>query len=167
MIRDARRKWLLTILAVLILSSCSKNSVENENSGHVATPTVDFNYISARDGRLRTLHDIKYEVAVTDDFELTESNSRVEAFNGTPYNISLAAFIANDRVLMIHAETVADSSGASDYSNLPQAEWPNDRFRSSGHVCIELPADEVDGEHDLEWLRDNGFEPAGTLLFAQ
>ena len=30
-----------------------------------------------------------------------------------------------------------------------------------------MPAAEIEGEHDLEWLRDKGFEPSGTLAYAQ
>ena len=25
----------------------------------------------------------------------------------------------------------------------------------------------MEGEHDLEWLRENGFEPAGSIVFVQ
>jgi hypothetical protein len=46
----------------------------------------------------------------------------VDIMNNKRSQKSLAAFIGNDSALMIHAETVADLSGASDYSNLLQAE---------------------------------------------
>ena len=40
-------------------------------------------------------------------------------------------------------------------------------FQSDGVICIEVPATEIEGEHDLEWLRDKGFEPSGTLAYAE
>ena len=163
----ANEKLLLIFALAIFLGACSEKTDDLDYADRVEAPTVDFNYISAGDGRIRTLHDIKYEVEVNGGFDVTKSKNRVDQFNGTPYKISLAAFIADDTALMIHAETVADLSGASDYSNLPQAEWPNETFRSSGHACLELPAEEVEGEHDLQWLRNNGFEPTGTILFGQ
>jgi hypothetical protein len=30
-----------------------------------------------------------------------------------------------------------------------------------------VPVAEIEGEHDLEWLRERGFEPSGTLAYAQ
>ena len=167
MTSDTKGKSLLIFAIALFLGACSENTHDTDFADPVAGSTVDFDYISVRDGRIRTLHEIMYEVEVSGDFAITKSTSRVDQFNGTPYKISLAAFIGNDSALMIHAEKVADLSGASDYSNLPQAEWPDETFRSSGHVCLEIPTAEVEGEHDLQWLQNNGFEPAGTILFAQ
>ena len=128
-------KLLLIFALAIFLGACSEKTDDLDYADRVEAPTVDFNYISAGDGRIRTLHNIKYEVEVNGGFDVTKSKNRVDQFNGTPYKISLAAFIADDTALMIHAETVADLSGASDYSNLPQAEWPNETFRSSGHAC--------------------------------
>ncbi|MGI9200409.1 MAG: hypothetical protein ACR2QL_05080 [Woeseiaceae bacterium] len=142
-------------------SSTSKTAQTEELSA------VDFSYISVSENRIQTLHDIQIEVSAGDNFRATEPKNRVDEFDGTPYNISLAALINDSSALMIHAETVADLSGASDYSNLAQADWPDDTFRSSGPVCMDVPAEAIEGEHDLEWLRDNGFEPIGTMVFAQ
>jgi hypothetical protein len=160
-------RMLCVATASVFLLACSDSSTTAENTVVDATPSVDFNYISVSDNRIQTLHDIQIEVSATDGFRATEPKNRVDEFNGTPYNISLAALIDDNSALMIHAETVADLSGASDYSNLPQANWPDESFRSGGPQCMEIPAEAIEGEHDLEWLRDNGFEPSGTLVFAQ
>ena len=160
-------KSLQIFSATIFLCSCSDKTDGTDYADQFMTPAVDFNYISVNDGRIRTSHEIRYEVEVTGGFDVTEPKNRVDQFNGTPYKISLAAFIGNNSALMIHAETVADLSGASDYSNLPQVNWPDKTFRSSGHVCLEIPADEVEGEHDMQWLRNNGFEPTGTIVFVQ
>ena len=68
---------------------------------------------------------------------------------------------------MIHAERVVNQSGASNYEDKALRDWPDGAFRSDGATCIEVPATEIEGEHDLEWLRDKGFEPSGTLAYAQ
>ncbi len=167
MISNANAKLLQILAVALFLSACSDKADDTDYADHVVAPAVDFNYISVSNGRIRTLHEIGYEVDLTDGFHVTKPKNRVDQFDGTPYKISLAAFIGKNSAVMIHAETVADLSGASDYSDLPQAEWPDRTFRSSGHACLEIPADEVEGEHDLLWLQSHGFEPTGTLLFGQ
>ncbi len=137
------------------------------DADEVAAPALDFNYISVSDDRIRSHHALKYEVSIAGDFRITRPKNRIDYFNNTPYRISLAAFITDDSALMIHAEEVADSSGASDYSHLEVTEWPNETFRSSGPNCLQIPAEEVEEEHDLSWLRQNGFEPSGSILYAQ
>lgn len=165
-----KTKFLGVFVGALFLCSCSGETGETTSTGltnPVEPPRVDFNYISVSDGRIQILHDLKYAIAAADGLEAVEPKNRVDNFDGTPYKISLAALISDDSALMIHAETVADLSGASDYSNLPLADWPNEDFRSGGHVCLEVPEEAMEGEHDLLWLRDNGFDPVGTLLFGQ
>jgi hypothetical protein len=160
-------KVFLIAATSAFLLACSDTSTETESSNVNPAPSVDFSYISVNDNRIQTLHDIQIEVSASDRFSATEPKNRVDEFHGAPFNISLAALISDDSALMIHAETVADLSGASDYSNLPQADWPNESFRSDSPVCMEIPVEATEGEHDLEWLRDNGFEPTGAIVFAQ
>lgn len=162
--------FLWAELAVGVFTNLFTDPDSPTDSGNSQTeeaPSVDFNYISVTDNRIQTLHDIQIEVSATEGFRATKPKNRVDEFDGTPYNISLAALIGEDSVLMIHAETVADFSGASDYSNLPQAAWPDSTFRSRGPSCMEVPAEAIKGEHDLEWLQENGFEPIGTIVLEQ
>ena len=159
---------LLGIVAgAFFLCSCSGETTDTDLTIPVEPPSIDFNYLSVSDGRIQIVHGINYDLAAADGFKAVEPKNRVDNFDGTPYKISLGAFIGDDSALMIHAETVADLSGASDYSNLPLADWPNEDFRSGGHVCLEVPEEAMEGEHDLLWLRENGFDPEGTLLFGQ
>ncbi len=167
MIGDMRGVLVLVPVAVFCLAACSELPNESADGKDYAVPGPDFTYISVSNGRIRTLHQLEYEIAVAGDFSITEPKSRVDVFGHTPYRISLAAFIGDDRALMIHAEEVADLSGASDYSHLSMAEWPDKTFRSSDPSCLHIPPEEVEGEHDLQWLRQNGFEPSGNILYAQ
>lgn len=167
MISDMRGILVLVPVALICLAACSERSDEAIDATDITVPIPSFTYISVRDGRVRTLHELKYEITVLGDFLITEPKSRVDVFGSTPYRITVAAFIGDDRALMIHAEEVADSSGASDYSHLSIADWPDKTFRSSETSCLHIPPEEVEGEHDLEWLRQNGFEPSGSILHAQ
>ena len=158
---------LFPVAAVLLLAACSDQSNEPADGDDRAVPGPDFNYISVSDNRVRTLHELKYEIAIAGDFSITEPINRIDVFGSTPYRISLVAFIGDDGALMIHAEEVADSSGSSDYSHLALADWPDGTFRSSDPSCLHIRPEEVEGEHDLQWLRENGFEPSGNIVYAQ
>ena len=158
---------LLPMAAVFLLAACSDRPNKSADGNDLAVPGPDFNYISVSDGRVRTLHELKYEISIAGDFSITEPKNRIDVFGNTPYRISLAAFIGEDSALMIHAEEVADSSGASDYSHLSLADWPDGTFRSSDPSCLHILPEEVRSEHDLQWLRENGFEPSGNIVYAQ
>jgi hypothetical protein len=118
------------------------------------------------DGGFRTTHGLSY--ALTSDQLLAAGpKHRTDQFGDNPYEISLAAFVSEKGAVMIHAERVVNQSGASNYEDKALSDWPDGAFRSDGATCIEVPATEIEGEHDLEWLRDKGFEPSGMLAYAQ
>ena len=158
---------LLILSTLVFLAACSETPDSPVQSKGSSPSELDFAFISVSGDRIQTLHDLKYAVSMAEGFRVTEPKNRIDHFGDTPYKISLAAFTNPASALMIHAEEVADSSGASDYSHLPVATWPNEEFRSGGPLCIDVPAEEVDGEHDLLFLRQNGFEPSGSMVFAQ
>lgn len=87
-------------------------------------------------------------------------------FNAHPYVITLAGFIGERQAVLVHAEHVEDVSGASNYEDLPVAAWPERRFRQRD-ACTTLSESDIPGEHDLEWLRANGFDPQGPIVLAQ
>ena len=149
----------VSISMLIALSATIANASQADDAGFV--------YIATTAEGMRTLHELKYEFAMQGDYVVTGAKNREDVFNGTPYKISLAAFISDSTAIMIHAETVADRSGTSDYSNLPSVDWPDSSFRSSGYDCMEVPPEAIEGEHDLEWLVANNFQPSGTVLLAQ
>lgn len=115
---------------------------------------------------IETTHGLPYRIVSPPDFRLAGPVHRTDVFNEHPFEVSLAALIGHDEAVMVHAERVADASGASEYGNLPEAAWPSSEFRRRG-MCVTLAPDDVEGEHDLEWLRDNGFDPTGALALEQ
>ena len=123
-------------------------------------------HLVAIEGGFATTHGLSYTIT-SDQLKAAGPKHRTDQFGDNPYEISLAAFVSKKGAVMIHAERVANQSGASNYEDKPRSNWPDDSFRSDGVVCIEVPAAEIEGEHDLEWLRDKGFEPSGTLAYAQ
>ena len=127
---------------------------------------ADNAHLVAIDSGFRTTHGLSYTMT-SEQLRAIGPKHRNDQFGDNPYEISLAALLSSTGVAMIHAERVVNQSGASNYEDKPGSDWPDDSFRSDGATCIEVPATEIEGEHDLEWLRDNGFEPSGTLAYAQ
>lgn len=117
-------------------------------------------------GGFKTTHGLSYTIT-SDQMIAKGPKHRTDQFGENPYEISLGALFSDDGVVMVHAERVANQSGASNYQDLVRSKWPDNSFRFSGATCIEVSAAEIEGEHDLEWLRNNGFEPTGPMVFVQ
>lgn len=130
---------------------------------------TNFQHLVIEDDALKSTHGLKYKIQADKPFKLIKPKHRKTTFtsNNNTFEISLSAFISPKATIMIHAETDANATGSANYTNKPLANWPNKSFRSSGPACITVPKEEVKNEHDLSWLRSNGFEPSGNLMFAQ
>lgn len=123
-------------------------------------------HLERADGWLRTRDAVPLSVKLPGAFRLAGPSHRLADFGGHPYEVSLGAFLGSDEAVMVHGERVADSSGASNYDDLPKADWPSPSFRLRSY-CVEVAAGDVAGEHDLAWLRREGWEPSGTLAMEQ
>lgn len=126
-----------------------------------------FDYLRNDDGALVTGHTLPYRFAAPERFVLRGPTHRRARFNDVPFEISLGAFMTPEAVIMVHAEHVADLSGASNYTRYPVTDWPVAGFRGEGPKCHEIPASVVAEEHDLLWLRERGFEPSGAIWIDQ
>ena len=127
---------------------------------------AEHTHLEAIDGGFKTTHGLKYTIT-SDQLVAKGPTHRTAQFGDTPYEVSLAALLSESGAVMIHAERVANQSGASNYENLARSDWPNDSFRIDKATCIDVPASEVESEHDLKWLRENGIEPSGSVVFVQ
>lgn len=126
-----------------------------------------FAHLAVAAGGIETTHRLGFRIEADGPFVLAGPKHRTDVFNGVPYEISLAAFIEPRRAVVVHAERVKDMSGASDYSDRPMADWPLEGFVSEGPACLPLSPADIEGEHDLEWLAANGFEPDGAFGYQQ
>jgi hypothetical protein len=122
------------------------------------------NSMLARYGNeFRTLHTLPLRIGADDSLTAAGPTDRSAVFNDVPFDISLAAFIADDQAIMVHAEQVADGSGAANYTRYELSNWPIPGFRQKPLDCLEVSAEIVNSEHDLAWLREHGFNPAGVI----
>ena len=129
-----------------------------------APAVVPFHYILVRGHSLIAANEMNVRVHVPADFRLLPPTSRHASFDGHPYEVSLAAAVAGDTAIMVHAERVVDHSGHSNYDNLPSSPWPHYRLRAQ---CASIGRSDVAGEHDLKWLADRGWSPIGNLALEQ
>ncbi|MBY8825032.1 hypothetical protein [Sphingomonas colocasiae] len=120
-----------------------------------------FSFITASPHALRTTHAIRLELARPGRFRVAAPTSRDAVFNTRPYQVTLAGFLARDRAILLHAERVADRSGASNYDHLPTGDLPEFRVRTQ---CAAITAADAAEEHDLSWLARHGWNPAGASL---
>lgn len=133
----------------------------------LASEPEEFAYLAANGGTLTVLHTLSMSFSADESYTLSGPRHRTAEFNEVPFEISLAAYLQDDRAIMVHAEHVADLSGAANYDRFPVTDWPAPGFRGEGQRCHEIPAEIVEGEHDLKWLRDHGLEPSGPVWMEQ
>jgi hypothetical protein len=145
-----------TLLMIALLASAA-----------TAAENTDFAYLTRTGEALETRHSLRFSFASSPDWQVGEPTHRTARFNDVPFEVSLSAFMQEDRAIMIHAERVADGSGASDYTHLPISDWPVAGFRGRPLDCGVLAQNDVDGEHDLHWLDERGSHPVGAIWFEQ
>lgn len=129
-------------------------------------PTT-FGNLRASTHSVVTTHGLDHALRMPHRFHVASPEHRTDTFNGHPFRISLTAFLSKDAALMVHAETVADDSGASNYDALPMATLAGLTFHRRPDQCVNLSKQQLEGEHDLLWLADHGFPPTGPLQVRQ
>lgn len=153
----------LTLPFFLLAAACSQ-SIDTETS--TTEEAADFSYIEIDKDSILTTHRLPYRIS-RQNISPVAALHRTDIFDGVPYKISLSGFLADSSAIVIHAERVADDSGASNYEHLDISNWPTNDFRSSGAACINVPEEEVREEHDLNWMAENGFKPSGEIALQQ
>ena len=152
-------RWLLPLL---LLSGCAA-APPQADAGRAA---ASFQHLEVRDAGIVTRNGIPMRVSAAPSFRATQASHRVAAFGGHPFEVSLAALLGENEAVMVHAERVADGSGASNYDNLPRAGWPDGRF-GLRTMCAAIDRATVESEHDLGFLARNGWNPEGSLALGQ
>jgi hypothetical protein len=147
--RKSKTPGWSAIAATLLLASVASGAA------------TGFSFIEASPNALRTTHAIRLDIARPMGFRTARPTSRDAVFNGHPYKVTLAGFLGRDQAILLHAERVADRSGASNYERLPQADLPGFRARTQ---CAAITAADAAEEHDLSWLTQHGWNPAGASL---
>lgn len=149
-------RWAAALLFAQFVAACST----------VPNVPAAFAHLNATPRAIETTHGVRLTLDSPSGFRLAGPTHRTAEFDGHPYEVSLAAFLGSDEAVMVHAERVADRSGASNYQDLPAADWPGTGFRQRGY-CVAVTPDMVAAEHDLNWLRGHGWDPAGNVAAVQ
>lgn len=125
-----------------------------------------FDYLKIAGHKVETTHRLKYMLKVARAYAFLGETNYQPTFDGKGFNVSLAAFAGKDSFVMIHAETHTDGSGGLDYSKLQPDTFSGIKFTSK-EECAELDQTDIDGEHDLRFLKDNGFNPFPAVYIKQ
>ena len=119
------------------------------------------------DHAVQSTHALHYRFDMPDGYRRSVIDTRRDTFNGHPFDISRMVFFNGTSAVMVHAEAVADASGASNYDDLPLTTISGLPFRERPASCEDLAPADIAGEHDLEWLARQGFSPTGPLRIHQ
>ncbi len=130
------------------------------------TSQLSFNYLNIDGQILQTGHKLKYEIKVGDPYSFLGKVNHQPVFNGKGFNVSVAAFSGKDSFLMVHAEMHTDGSGGLDYGNLQPDALSGIKFTSK-EQCAELDLADISAEHDLNFLKVNGFDPFPAIYIKQ
>lgn len=152
---------VVAVVCIGALATCANPGLRRQPA------TGKLPYLDAEGSVIRTTHALRYRLSLPENFRATAVDSRRDVFNGHPFDISLAALLSANAAVMVHAETVADGSGASNYDDLPLAALGGLPFHKRPASCQDLSPEDIAGEHDLEWLAAQGFPPKGPLQVAQ
>lgn len=130
------------------------------------TSSSNFRHLSIQGGKITTLNGVPLQISAARGFKIVGPEHRRDVFSHHPYEISMAAYVSGTTAVIVQAERVADGSGASDYDNLPAVRWQGEEFRFR-EMCATTSRADVEGEHDLRFLRNGGFDPVGGLALRQ
>lgn len=134
---------------------------------YAANTAEDFDYLNAEGHTVETTHRAKYRFKLSKSFKPLGEFHHQPVYEGVRFNVSLAAFAREDRLLMIHAEMHTDGSGGLDYSKLTPVELGGVRF-TSREQCVTL-ADVRDpySNPELRFVRERGFVILPPLYLKQ
>jgi hypothetical protein len=151
-----RTAWFLSALVILLLPAPA-----------AAQPSRPrFEYLQSEGTRISSRNAIPLTVRASAPFRATAVESRDAMFGGHPYQVSLAALLSPSAAVMVHAERVADGSGASNSDALPATGWPDPRFHLRA-MCAVIDRATIAEEHDLAFLARHGWNPEGALAIEQ
>jgi len=147
---------MMALGAALILSGCA--------TAPAAGP--GFSHLRVAGGAISTTGPVRLTVAAPPGFRAVGPIHRRAEFGGHPYEVSLAGLLGEREAVLVHGERVTDSSGASNYDDLPRSGWPSPAYGLRS-FCVTVTPEMAVAEHDLAWLRDRGWNPAGGVAMDQ
>lgn len=141
------------LVLCLLVSFCS-----NKNES--------FSFLKFKNNRLHASHEIPLAVEVADGYYKAGPINHHPIFNNHPFKVSLAAFVGDSSFIMVHAEKLVDNSGTLDYSDLDSTKFKGFAFVMRNQ-CAELTDEIIDEEHDLSFLKRNGFDLRPAVYLRQ
>lgn len=143
------------ILGVSFLSYIAINyCLTQQNS--ITKPT-DFQYIKFEEKVLVSTHNLKISLIIPDDFNKSNLLNYQPVFHEHPFNVSAAAVYNSERIIMVHAEAVTDSSVFLNYSYLDDTQLNGLAFYTK-ETCVEITDELMAQAVDIKFFQDEGFD---------
>jgi hypothetical protein len=116
-----------------------------------------FRYLQLEGEVLKSTHQIKLSLKIPDGFSRTEDFNYRPIFNNQPFNVSTAAVYDENRIIMVHAEALPDSSGYIDYSYLDTINILGIDFYTK-ESCVVMSEELLSNAKDLQFFQSEGFD---------
>lgn len=151
----------ITFILLLLLAQTFLFSQENAEA-----TTVDFTYLEFQEDRLLSTHDIQFELNIPEGFDRIDPLHHQAVFNEHPFNVSVAAIMKGDKLIIVHAEKVTDDSGFLDYSYMKPVTLHGHDFHMKEN-CLMINAQVLEGAKDVKYIHDNGFDFGKAIYLRQ
>ena len=122
-----------------------------------ASDAPNFDFLKVANNSVDIYHGIKSRLKITDEFKFIGEHHYRAVFHEHPFDVNVAAFVNENALLAVHAESVTDDSGYLDYGYLDQVTFYGTPARYS-QKCLQLTAEQVDQAHDLSFFKSHGFD---------
>ncbi len=116
-----------------------------------------FSYLQLEAEVLKSTHQIDLSLKIPEGFSRTEDFNYRPIFNNHPFNVSTAAVYDNNRIIMVHAEALADSSGYLDYSYMNTINLHAIDFYTK-ETCLVITEELLSNAKDLQFFQSEGFD---------
>ena len=148
------------IATVLILTCNAGKAQETDNKNQT------FNYLEFKDGKIVSTHAIQMVLDIPAGFRQIQPHSYKPVFNGHPFNVTFAAVVNKNTIIMVHAEKVTDDSGFLDYIYMAPVELDGFKFFKKEH-CLKLTEEIYNKAVDIKFISDNGFDFGEAIYLKQ
>ncbi len=116
-----------------------------------------FNNLQFEAEVLKSTHQIKLSLKIPEGFRRTEYFNYQPIFHNHPFHVSTAAVYDENRIIMVHAEELADSSGYLDYSYMDTINLQGIDFYTK-ETCVVITEELLSDAKDLQFFQSEGFD---------
>lgn len=148
----------MVLFVSVLLSSCQAQKKDTVGTGlQVHTKNPAFRYIRIGKEDIRSVNALKFSLEIPPGFKVIKPLNHQPVFNGHPFNVSTAALVKGNTIIMMHAEKVTDHSGFLNYSYMKPDSLSGFKFYSQER-CVKVTDQILKSATDLNYYQNHGFD---------